>query len=111
MPINLETPGGYFDGIGQFHQNTALFPSPIPGLSLTAPINPSLPYNRLPDYQPYIPKIDINFPELPNIPGFVPPNFAAAGLGSFLGGAAASTVGPAIMLYLGYRVAKKQGWI
>jgi len=79
MPINLETTTGFYDSYGKFHPNTALFPSPIPGVIYTQPINPmdssdysvaglNIPYFDLPvlpslpsfDPKDYIPKVSVN---------------------------------------------------
>lgn len=112
MPINFETGSGYYDGQGVFHPNTALFPTAIPGVSVTAPINPSMPYNPLPDVQPRLPNLD--FPDLPEIPQLrfdFGASALGAGAGSFLGGAAISMVGPALLLAGGYMIAKKQKWL
>lgn len=67
MPINFETPLGFYDDRGIFHPNTGLLPSPIPDLDYTIPIDPLKPYDILPYYEGpnfQIPKFDI-----PKIPG------------------------------------------
>lgn len=50
MPINFETPEGYYDENGIFHQNTALIPSPVPNWSYTTPIDSTKGYDVLPVY-------------------------------------------------------------
>lgn len=49
MPVNFETLTGFYDAGGAFHPNTAITPSPIPGVNWTYPIDPSKDYDRLPN--------------------------------------------------------------
>lgn len=49
-------------------------------------------------------------PDLPTF-NFNPVNLGAGAAGSFVGGAAISLVGPALLLAGGYLIAKKQKWL
>lgn len=112
MPVNYETPTGYYDGAGVFHQNTGLLPSPVTGVSYTIPINPKLPYNPFPDVQPYIPPVVL--PKFPDLTFPASPKLDLGGLlgnaaGSFAGGLFNTAVFPAALLLIGYGVAKNRG--